>query len=110
MAGSFDWKGGSVKHKAMAAAQRGVNVVMGKCVISAKDLVHVQYAVLQGSIRLEPATIQGDRVVGQWGSFDVGYAFWQEVLPASRGGKPYLRPSASKYYPTLKVEVKRAFG
>lgn len=81
---------------------------MGECILQAKGLVHVDTATLQGSIRLETARAEGNGARGQWGSFDVGYAIFQELLPPSRGGKAYLRPSADANYPHLAGHIRAA--
>lgn len=105
---SLHWRGPQVAARVRAAQITGVNKTMGECIIQAKATVHVDTATLQGSIRLEPARPEGNGVVGQWGSFDVRYALWQEVLPPSRGGKAYLRPSADANYPHLRAHIRAA--
>jgi hypothetical protein len=94
------WKGDEVLREVKAAEIIGVNKTMGACVTTAKMLVNVDTSLLQGSIRSEPAIPFGTGVVGHWGSFDVSYAFWQEVLPEPRG-KAYIRPAADAHYPRL---------
>lgn len=105
---NFRWNGPEVQARVHGAVVRAVNETMGDCVTSAKELVHVDTSALQGSIRFEPAHSQGDKVVGHWGSFDIKYALWQEVLPEGRGGKAYLRPSADEHYPELKKKIAEA--
>jgi hypothetical protein len=102
------WRGPQVAARARRAQIVGINKTTGECVTSAKGLVHVDTATLQGSIRLEPARADGNGARGQWGSFDVNYALWQEVLPRGRGGKPYLRPSADANYPHLAGHIRAA--
>lgn len=102
------WRGAAVAAHVRAAQIAGVNKTMGECITQAKGLVHVDTATLQGSIRLEGAQPDGNGVRGQWGSFDVNYALWQEVLPAGRGGKPYLRPSADTNYRNLAGHIRAA--
>ena len=102
------WRGPLVAARVRAAQIAGVNKTMGECIVQAKATVHVQFGTLQGSIRLEPARPVGSGVAGQWGSFDVNYALWQEVLPPGRGGKAYLRPSADANYPHLAGHIRAA--
>jgi hypothetical protein len=108
MAGSrVNWKGKEVGQKVRLASVRGINVTLGSCIITAKQLVHVKTSLLQGSIRAEPATPTASGARGQWGSFDVNYALWQEVLPEPRG-RAYLRPSGDTHYRSLPRNIKAA--
>lgn len=102
------WRGPIVSARVRHAQIAGINKTMGECVVSAKGLVHVDTATLQGSLRLENAQAYGGGARGQWGSFDVNYALWQEVLPPHRGGKAYLRPSADRCYPNLAGHIRAA--
>lgn len=103
------WRGPLVAARVRAAQIAGVNKTMGECVTEAKGLVHVDTATLQGSITIaDPARPYGGGVRGTWGSADVAYALWQEVLPPARGGKPYLRPSADLHYPSLAGHIRAA--
>jgi len=104
----LSWRGPLVAARVRHAQIAGINKTMGECIVSAKGLVHVDTATLQGSIRLEGARAEGAGARGQWGSFDVNYALWQEVLPPSRGGKAYLRPSADQHYPSLAGHIRAA--
>lgn len=102
------WRGPLVAARAQRAQIVGINKTMGECVVDAKGLVHVDTSTLQGSLRLEGARAEGNGARGQWGSFDIAYALWQEVLPAGRGGKAYLRPSADMNYPHLAGHIRAA--
>lgn len=101
----LDWKGDAVLRKVQKAAMEGINEVMGECVITAKNLVRTKTFTLQGSIRLTPAVPTGRGARGTWGSFDVNYALWQEVLPSPRG-RAYLRPASDMHYPSLAGRIK----
>lgn len=102
------WRGPLVAARVRHAQIAGIDKTMGECIVEAKSLVHVDTATLQGSIRLEGARASGGGARGQWGSFDVNYALWQEVLPPHRGGKAYLRPSADHNYPHLAGHIRAA--
>jgi hypothetical protein len=105
---SVEWNGDSVAERVRRASLIGVNRTMGKCIVTAKELVHVDTSTLQGSIRSEPARETASGATGTWGSFDVNYALWQEVLPSERGGKAYLRPAADTHYRELGNEIRGA--
>lgn len=96
------WKGGKLAKEISEASVHAIDVIMAKCVISAKTDHPFQNrtSILEGSIRMEPArpSLTGG-AIGRWGSFTVKYAFWVEVR---WGGKyAYLRPAADKHYPEL---------
>lgn len=55
----------------------------------------------EGSIRMEPATIQGDHVVGYFGSFDVNYFIWLEIGANGHAGDFTLRRAADAEFPSL---------
>lgn len=101
------WRGRQVAEDVRRASLAGINKTLGACVTTAKATVHVDTSVLQGSIMNKPAEPLGaDGASGRWGSFDVNYALWQEVLPESRGGKAYLRPAADQHYGTLGANIR----
>lgn len=91
-----------------------VDETMAHCVTMAKSLVRVDTATLQGSIRFKPATVQGNRVKGEWGSYGVNYALFQEIGPVSGvrtwAYTPYLRPSRDAEYPKLVKRIKERMG
>lgn len=105
-----DWNGEQVKRKAVTASRKGIDETMSKCVIVAKGRVRVKTATLQGSLRMEPAVVLGQRIKGTWGSFDVNYALWQEIGTSRMSGQPYLRPAADAEYPQLKARIKANFA
>lgn len=104
------WNGKPVIDKTLLAAAKGIDSVMAKCIVMAKVDVPVVTATLQGSIRMEPAQIQGDVLVGKWGSYNVMYAVFVELGTIHMDAQPYLRPAADKYYPTLPGEIRRAMA
>ena len=114
---SLFWNGAAVIERVRAAEIDGINKVMGACVTTAKELVHTDTTALQGSIKMEPAQMTSRGAVGLWGSFDISYAIWQELLPGEveagitrirSGGKPYLRPAMDIHYRTLASKMKES--
>jgi hypothetical protein len=107
---SLDWNGDSIQRRTEDAVKLGMNMTITACLEEAKSLVNVRTGTLQRSLRTTGAKETRDGIEGEWGSFDVDYAFWQEVLPRTRGGKAYLRPSADRHYPSLADNIRRAMG
>lgn len=85
----------------LRALKGGIDETEALCVGMAVSTVHVVTAILQGSIDLRPAEIypRQYRVEGVWGSFDVNYAIYEELL------HPYLRPAADTHYPGLPKRI-----
>jgi len=131
------WYGDAIKKKVQAAQRKGINETMAACLREAKSRVPVRTGLLQGSLRMTPATIRGNQIIGEWGSYQVNYARVVEfgmrphiILPVNKKalywkgaahpvkvvhhpgtkGKPYLRPAAEKEYPTLGRRIKRALN
>lgn len=76
----------------------------------AKQLVHVDSHDLQKSIGAVPAEVQGDLIVGAFGSLeDPGYALDQEYEPEPRG-RAYIRPAADQEFPKLGARIARRLG
>ena len=65
----------------------------------------VKTGTLQGSIAFTPAKRDKSSVNAAWGSFDVNYAFYQEV---SRGRR-FLRDAAAQEYPKLGDRIANHF-
>ena len=82
---SLKWNGEEIKRKMIEAAKCGVDATTAACVRKAKGKVQVKTSTLQGSIQMRPAKVQGDDVVGLWGSFNVNYAIYVE-----KGTKPHV--------------------
>ena len=104
------WEGELIVAKAKAAAVIAVNQTMAKCVQMAKGLVRTDTTALQGSIRMEPATVHMGGVKGTWGSFDINYALWQEIGTSVMSAQPYLRPSADAEYGGLEERIRAAMA
>ena len=128
MADNFTWNGKAVAERAKRAQIAGVNRVMAKAVIHAKNNHDWKNrtGVLEGSIGVaEYARDIGSGVRGEWGSKDAKYALIHELggtivpvtaqklaIPQAGGGvafadsvtipaRPYLRPAADEVYPGL---------
>lgn len=99
----LDWDGEAIVAKHVTAARLAVDRTTGAAVSHAKqnhDWANIT-GTLEGSLRMEPAAVQGDDVVGRWGSFDTAYALWLEIGTANMTARPYLRPAAGAEYPGL---------
>lgn len=106
----LQWNGEEIKKRVSEACRLAIDETTGSCVKPAKDRVRIKTHLLQGSIQFRPATyVEGRGWVGRWGSFDVNYAFWQEVLPEPRG-RAYLRPAAQGEYPKLQPRIKARYA
>jgi hypothetical protein len=104
------WNGDKIKAKLQEAQRLAIDETTGSCVEPAKNRVRVKTRILQGSIQFRPARREGSRTVGRWGSFDVNYALWQEIITFSHAGhQPYLRPAAEEEYPKLAARVRAYF-
>ncbi len=112
---SVKWEGAKVAAKMRKAEVRGINVVMSRCVRTAKtshEWVN-RTGILEGSIGVAVfARRQGDGAAGIWGSQDVVYARVHELGSEKLNirARPYLRPAAGDHYPELPREIRRAFG
>lgn len=105
-----EWHGDAIRARLSRAAQQGIDTTTHAAVTPAKEKVRVKTRILQGSIQARPAVQEGGRWVGRWGSFDVNYALWQEIITFSQAGhQPYLRPAASEEYPKLAGRIRKFF-
>ena len=87
------------------AARLGINETLAIAVQIAVPLTPFLWGFLRRSIRFQPAQVQGDRIVGKWGSFDIIYALRQELFHKTK--KHYLKKAADKAYPTLTARIRR---
>ena len=124
-----DWRGDEVLRHTQRAIRYAIDETMSACVDDAKRNVPRVTGTLQGSIQIEPASIdRNGKVVGEWGSFDVNYALAVEMGNRSLVGPPhksktpgikasgpgrntgnrnFLRNAADKEYPKLRSRIKR---
>ena len=109
------WEGPRVASKMRKAEIRAINIVMSRCVRTAKTSHEWKNrtGILEGSIGVEFfARPQGSGAAGIWGSVDVKYARVHELGSPKQTikARPYLRPAAEKEYPRLAAEIRKAFG
>lgn len=96
------WNGDAVARRVEAAALKGVDETMAACVRHAKSNHpwRNRTGTLEGSLQMRPAESIAGRIVGLWGSFDVAYAIYLEMM-----GYAYLRPAAQAEYPKLSERI-----
>ena len=113
------WHGDEIAAKFIAASKLAVDQTTAAAVVHAKDHHEFQNisGTLEGSLQMRPAELQGSQVVGQWGSMDVLYAAFQELMAgetgfgitrSQQGGHPFLRPAADAEYPNLMARLRAA--
>ena len=97
----LDWKGDNVRRKVETACKLGIDQTMAVGVRAAKTNVHVVTSILQGSIKVvEFARPIGTGFRGRWGSADVVYGIYEELL------HPWLRPAADTAHRGLSSAIK----
>jgi hypothetical protein len=107
---TLKWYGKDVLTALEAAAVDGIDETTAAIVPLAKAVVPVRTAILQGSLRMEPARkVMPRRVVGRVGSFDVNYAVFVELGTTRMRARPYLRPAGDAEFPKLAERIKRRF-
>lgn len=106
MAGTLMWKGAQLEAKVAAASKAAVDETMAQAIQVAKPATPVDTGTAQGSIRMQPAVIEGSLTRGRWGSFDVNYFIFLEIgtykMPAFRP----LRIGADAEYWKLAERIK----
>jgi HK97 gp10 family phage protein len=110
MGSSLNWRGPEISAKVKAASKVGVDATTAACVTHAKSN-HPwknETGTLEGSLQMRPAEESGESVRGEWGSFDVLYAIFQELGTVHMAANPYLRPAADAEYPNLAGRIKAA--
>jgi hypothetical protein len=106
----LDWQGEVILRRIERACREAIDDTTGAAVTVARQLVHVDTHDLQKSLGRVKAEVQGDQVVGAFGSLDdPGYAIWQEYLPEPHG-KAYLRPAADQEFPKIGARIARRLG
>ncbi len=104
---SINWKGKEVRQRVLAATKESIDETMGDCVAEAQPNTPVDTGNLRRSERIvDLATVQGNKVVGRWGSADVDYALHVEVGTATRPGVFMLTNAADSQYPTLPGRIR----
>jgi len=112
MSGSrLDWHGDALKRRLDEAQRLAIDETTASCIEPAKDRVRVKTRILQGSIQFRQAVKEAGRWVGRWGSWDVNYALWQEIITFRLAGhQPFLRPAALQEYPKLAARIRARLG
>lgn len=107
----LNWKGDEVFKRVQEACAEGIEITMAECVKEAKQRPRMPFltGALQGSIAMRSPKVTKQKVEGKWGSFDVNYAFFQEVGFRGRPGRRFLRDAADQEYPKLAGRIKEAF-
>ena len=104
----FNWRGRRIPRVIAAASKVGIDQTMAAAVPLAKQETPGITGTAQGSIQFREAVIQGRRVVGRWGSFDVNYFIWLEIGARGRPGLFMLRRAADREYPNLGSRIREA--
>lgn len=94
------WRGDDVFKRVLEATEDGINIIMGRAVMEAKQN-HPGWqnrtATAEGSIRVQQdAQARGHSIAGEWGSVAVAY---MGVLEFNHGSA--LRNAADTTYPGL---------
>ena len=126
----INWNGVEISLDLERAIKQAMDETMAEAVTDAKEHVPVRTGVLQGSIRLTPATSVGNHIEGEWGSYGVNYALavelgnphlavpsdgsTRETTPYQGPGKNtgyngFLRGAADKEYPKLAGRIAERF-
>jgi len=101
------WKDRAVLGRSKTAFRLGINETLAIAVQIAAPLTPYLWGFLRRSIRFQPARIQGERIIGQWGSFDINYALRMEKFHRTR--RHFLKKGADKAYPQLPARARRRF-
>lgn len=105
----LDWRGDEVRQRVEAAARLGIDDTMAACVLEAKNNHgwKNRTGTAERSIRAEPARMEGTRVVGRWGSFDVRYFIYLELGTRFITADHTLRRAADRHYPSLARRIQQ---
>lgn len=105
------WYGDELKAKKDKAVDWAMKTIMADCVRDAKvqPPMPVKTATLQGAIQMRTPEKVNGIWVGLWGSWNVLYAFFQEMGTIFMKGKFFLRRAADKNYPRLGGKIKEGF-
>jgi hypothetical protein len=120
MSATLDWHGKEMSDLVEHALRLGIDKTASEGAIEAKGLVHIDTALLQGSIYPEPAKKNADgEIEGAYGPHDIVYAAAQEFLLGEKlpdggtrtrkGGKPYMRPSMKTVEKSLPGNIAAAY-
>ena len=105
MARLLEWYGKEVMKKVQDATVAGINETMLKCSSAAQSQLYPGHGVITGILKgsIKPhedgVTVDGNSIVGRWGSHDVNYAL---PIEARYG---YLRYAVDTEYPGLAKRI-----
>lgn len=103
----FNWFGDRQLRRIEEATKRGIDKSSSQGTKVAKQEVHVDTTLLQGSIFPESSKKIGTEIAGQFGTHDIDYAIPQEFDPIR--GKPYMRPGKKEAKDNLKANIKEEY-
>jgi HK97 gp10 family phage protein len=106
------WNAGAVEDHIRDAVRRAIDETTAACVARAKSN-HPwknRTGTLEGSIQMRPAQAGPEGIRGEWGSYNVRYALFQEIGTSRMRARPYLRPAAQIEYPRLPDRIRRNLG
>lgn len=105
---SLTWHGERIAARMVAASVKGVDDTTAATAIYAKRN-HPGWrnrtGTAEGSIRMDPARVEGDRVRGRVGSFAVNYFIFLELIHGSA-----LRNAADVEFPSLARRIRSHFA
>ena len=96
--------------KLEAATKLAIDQTTAAAVIDAKNSHPFQNVtgVAEGSIQMRPALRDGDRISGQFGSWDTDYFLFLEIGTVNTGnGYPTLRPALDREAPNLAERIRK---
>ena len=112
MGSSLNWRGPEISAKLREACKVAIDETTAEAVEHAKSNHPWKNVTgtLEGSLQMRPAEVSGESVRGEWGSYDVLYAIFQELGTVHMAGNPYLRPAADATYGKLAGRIEAAMG
>jgi len=104
---TLKWRGDDLGRDIKKATREAMDETLIACVTMSRSLVRVDTGFLRSSIRHIPARTRGSQISGSFGSYDVGYAIWQEIGTAFFTAQPYIRPARDHEWPQLSDRIRR---
>ena len=103
------WFGDEIAAEIERATAEGLETVAADFVRTAHPLTPIYRGFLRRSTKWDPVEDHADGTLSiEMGSFDIGYAEWQERGTALMEGKFFFQQSADKTWPKLGSRVKAA--
>lgn len=106
------WNADDIEDRVMRAARLGIDQTTAAMVLHAKQNHPWRNVtgLAEGSIQMRPARLDGDTVVGEFGSYGVTYFIWLELGTATRPAMPSLRPAFDAEAPGLVERIREAYA